>query len=73
MNGTILQSNATCVLEIDPEPLTLNIDGGSFRQVSNTGNVSVKAAIDLTMHRGKNSGGIKFQLVAVKGTIGKKV
>ena len=46
MNGTILESNATCVVRIDPEPLKINIDGGSLRQVPASEEINLKASLN---------------------------
>ena len=57
MNGTILESNATCELQIDPEPLLLNINGGSFREVSPTNQLTIQAEIN----RINTSGDLEFR------------
>ena len=46
MNGTILESNASCIVEIEPEPLKIEIEGGSFRQLPASDNILLKAALN---------------------------
>lgn len=46
MNGTILESNATCVVRIDPEPLKISIDGGSLRQVPASEDIHLNASLN---------------------------